>query len=260
MSNCADFQNIQYQTVNGMNSNNYTLMNDIDCCMVYNFNVTSSTFTGIIEGRNHTVKNLIVNNSAGAYLFNQTINATIQNIFFFNVSFISSGGSASLLALSVCDTNLINVQITGYSNAKSVIEGSSPSAYTGALANHFTSGRFSSRQIIVRGLGVSHCNVTSTLAQAGCVFQHLSIAENFPCNVTFDQIFCTSSTTVASDQQGVGGLFYHLKNAGNGSSFSLTNSYSSAFLSCPNSSQFVGGIFGFFQVLSLVLLKIFKRP
>ena len=247
VSNCVDFQKIQYQAVSGMNSNNYTLMNDIDCCMLYNLNLTSSTFTGTIDGRNHTVKNLRVNNSAGAYLFFQTINATIQNIFFFNVSFISSGGSASILASIAYDTNLTNVQITGHSNAASVIKGCGTLAYTGALVIRFITGQYSSRTVIVKRCGVSYSNVISTTAGAGCVFQYLDLSNMYTCQTIFDEIFCTSSTTVAAGPQGVGGLFYHMQSVGDGSFFSLTNSYSSATLSSSSSSQLIGGIFAYFD-------------
>ena len=221
VSNCSDFQNIQYQAINGMISNNITLTNDIDCSSLPYFNLSGTSFSGFFEGNNHTIKNLFVNNASGAYLFCHATNATFQNILFHNVSFISTNNSASILANIFYDTNMFNVQATGCPGVINVIQGAMNSAYPAAFANGFYTGMYSGKTVVVKGCGVSYTNITSDSDGAGCIFQYVYLGANFDCSTIFDQLFCSSSTTVTSSGvHGQGGLFYHFREMNEGSSFS----------------------------------------
>jgi len=121
ISSCA-----QLQEINNNLSGYYILVSNIDCTD-YNFVhlAASSSFSGTLDGQNHTIKNLVIDSSGLFYLTN---GATIKNINISGGSTSSSGYGGSFIARAT-DTIMTNLH-------SSMTVNGGVSAYVGGIVGY----------------------------------------------------------------------------------------------------------------------------
>ncbi|MGD9638451.1 MAG: ZmpA/ZmpB/ZmpC family metallo-endopeptidase-related protein, partial [Alphaproteobacteria bacterium] len=220
ISNCTQLQNM------GNNlSGNYQLANDIDCSGV-NFTPIgtsfSNGFTGFLDGKNYSIKNLTVNcYGCWAGLFNITIGASIQNVKLKNANISSGRVVGSLAAYAHAKTSIYNCSSSGTVTSPQLI-----SSYTDSIAGGLVAildGKStisnSSSSVNVTAVGDTVAGLVSSVAQAS------TIANSY------------STGNVVGGSNNVGGLVGVV-----GSQSKITDSYSSSSVSAKNN---VGGLVGY---------------
>lgn len=123
----------QLQEINNNLSGYYTLVSNIDCSGVTFTSIAPSpaAFSGTLDGLNHTIANLTVNNDSG--LFSQTNGAVIKNITIASGTATSNGNLGSFVGYS---------RSTTLDNLHSSMTVASPpsSAYVGGLVGGAVEG------------------------------------------------------------------------------------------------------------------------
>jgi hypothetical protein len=214
IATCAQLEEIQNNP-----ADYYVLVSNIDCNGTA-FTAISSTFTGVLDGQNHTIKNLVI---TGSGLFSDTSGATIKNLTIASGTISNAGGTGSF-ANTTHSTTLSNVH--------------SAMAITGADENGGLVG-LSYDDLSISSSSYSG-TITSSVYSGGLVGLIYNTGTNLITNSFFDGTFNLVGTTFphpdpSFDNGGLVGLMY---------GGSITNSYSSGTINFDIGAYVFGGLVG----------------
>ena len=180
ISTIEDLQKIGNDPAYPLNGN-YILVNDIEASATKNWNDgkgfnpignRQNEFTGIFDGCNRTILNLMINRPDASFvgLFSSCNNSTINNIILCNVYII---GKSSVGAIAGIGSNHRNCHVSGYISGETVVGGIV--GERGLLINCSTSGTVNAESNVGGLTGAdswiensfSNCNVTGDIYVGG---------------------------------------------------------------------------------------------
>jgi hypothetical protein len=210
----------QLQEIDNNLSGYYTLVSNVDCTGITFTPIGSATpFSGTLDGLNHTISNLIINNAGG--LFANTLGATIKNISIDSGTISGTGNTGSFVGFSRHST-LDNV------HSSMTVATFTNSAYVGGLVG-----------------GSMEATVISRSSYSGTISGGVYIG-----GLVGYQGSLTPTADVLSDSYFDGTL-----NVGNGSAFiggvmgilysgTVRNTYSSGTINMTGTITYAGGLIG----------------
>lgn len=216
IADCSDLQNI-----NSDLDAHYILTTGINCDGTA-FTPIGPSFTGVLDGQNHTIDTLDISGS-DAGLFQSTTGATIQNLMINSGTINASGNTGSFVG-NAYNTTLNNVHSSMTINGQSTVGGLvgltddgliiKSSSFTGEMSAHTYSG----------GL-------------VGLMYEN---PQNVINNSYFNGVFNIIRRTEPSDEAGFsnGGLVGLLYGG------TINNSYSAGSITYTNGAGYTGGLAG----------------
>ena len=123
-----------WKNLNKSPTENYILMEDLDFKNEGNKIIISNTLTGKIDGNNHTIKNIIINNAA--YLIN-VLKGELKNLNILNCQITYKGSTSLIYSVEgkIKNCNIQTMKLNSSDSTNETLQGAFTSRLTGNMEN-----------------------------------------------------------------------------------------------------------------------------
>ena len=123
-----------WKNINKSPTENYILMEDLDFKNEGNKIIISNTLTGKIDGNNHTIKNIIINNAA--YLIN-VLKGELKNLNILNCQITYKGSTSLIYSVEgkIKNCNIQTMKLNSSNSTNETLQGAFTSKLTGNMEN-----------------------------------------------------------------------------------------------------------------------------